>query len=298
MVERERFAVTTGWSNELGRRRAAGYTRLINSDFGVGAIRDGVVFKTVRDVDVTVDILEPRGEGPHPVLVYLHGGGFCNFRSRDYRVVALRFAEAGFLVFNVDYRLAPEAPFPAGYEDCVDAVRWVGTNAHKYHGDARRLGIAGDSAGANLAAAVAVGAVNDATLPSVSATVLIYGIYDSTSMLEDDITREAWVRMLSRYVGESTDAYHQDPRINPFVEAKLLPPSYITVGSNDWLCLRQSEVLATALDTLGTPYQYVVNKGWDHGFIVLESVYPEVGEEFDRISTFLYGYLGSTSSVM
>jgi acetyl esterase len=68
---------------------------------------------------VTADVVAPKGEGPHPVLVYLHGGGWVCGSPATHRKLAHRFAEAGYLVFNVDYRLAPEHPFPTPFEDCV-----------------------------------------------------------------------------------------------------------------------------------------------------------------------------------
>ncbi len=105
--------------------------------------------------DVTVRIYTPFGDGPFPALVYFHGGGFvvCSLDSHDGSCRALGNA-ARCTVVSVDYRLAPEAKFPAPLEDCFAATRWVAENASSIGVDAARVAVAGDSAGGNLAAGV------------------------------------------------------------------------------------------------------------------------------------------------
>src|SRR5215472_11686995 len=89
----------------------------------------------------------------HPVVVYLHGGGWIGGSPKTHRKLGMQFADAGYLTINVDYRLAPEHPFPAGLEDCIFAVKWAGQNAKRWNGYAARLAVGGDSAGGNLTAA-------------------------------------------------------------------------------------------------------------------------------------------------
>ena len=138
----------------------------------VGAFHEAV---PVRE-GVTADVVVPVGEGPHPVLVYLHGGGWVCGSPKTHRKLAHRFAEAGYLVFNVDYRLAPEHPFPTPFEDCLAATRWAHREAARFGGDATRLAIGGDSAGGNLSAAVAAALTGDPARPR--AALLIYGVFD------------------------------------------------------------------------------------------------------------------------
>src|SRR5439155_1342197 len=159
----------------------------------------------------------PKGEGTFPVLVYLHGGGWVAGSSKSHRKLAFRFAEAGFLVFNVDYRLAPEAPFPAPYDDCEYAVRWAARVARDYGGDPDRLAIGGDSAGGNLSAAVAVTLADDPSAPKVRAALLIYGVYDMASMPRGETPEEAaGVDVMVRgYLGDDMDALMKDPRVSP-----------------------------------------------------------------------------------
>src|SRR5262245_56153586 len=154
-------------------------SELLNVDPpAVGAIHDDVLLREVGGRRVTADVFVPKGKGPFPVLVYLHGGGWVAGSPKSHRKLGLRFAEAGYLVVNVDYRLAPESPFPAPFDDCVFAVRWAAENVARYGGDPKRLAIGGDSAGGNLSAAVAAHLASDSSAPKLRAALLIYGAFD------------------------------------------------------------------------------------------------------------------------
>ena len=117
----------------------------------------------VRDIEVEaacgaipVRVYRPEGDGPLPVVAYLHGGGWMLGSIESFDTVLRALANAsGAIVASVGYRLAPEHPFPAGLEDCLCAVRWLAANAAELGGDPERMAIAGDSAGGNLATVVA-----------------------------------------------------------------------------------------------------------------------------------------------
>ena len=100
----------------------------------VGAVHDGVDLRPGLRADLAV----PKGAGPHPVVVYLHGGGWVAGTLPGNRKLAMQFAAAGYLTISVDYRLAPEHPFPAGLEDCIFGIKWAGENARRWNGDAGR----------------------------------------------------------------------------------------------------------------------------------------------------------------
>jgi acetyl esterase len=104
-----------------------------------------------------LDIYRPTSQqGPWPVVLYIHGGGFRILSKDTHWVMGLVFAKFGYLVFNISYRLAPRYPFPAALKDAAAAYAWVARNAARYGGDLQRLVVAGESAGANLATALTI----------------------------------------------------------------------------------------------------------------------------------------------
>jgi acetyl esterase len=241
----------------------------------VGAFHEAV---PVRD-GVTADVVVPLGHGPHPVLVYLHGGGWVCGSARTHRKLGYRFAEAGYLVINVNYRLAPEHPFPTPFEDCLAATRWAQREAARFGGDATRVAIGGDSAGANLAAAVAAELAGDSQQPK--AALLLYGVFDF-GMLGKALTawrvaepapdagREAMQLTMDAYLGATRgDAVLRNPQVSPLHAAAKLPPSHIVVGSADPLTI-QSAALATALAAAGIPHEHFVDSGMPHGYAQME----------------------------
>ena len=105
----------------------------------------------------TLDVYRPRRRrGPLPVMFYVHGGGFRVLSKDSHWMFGYGFAQRGWLVFNINYRLAPQHPFPAAIEDASAALRWVAAQAPAYGGDLDRLAFAGESAGANLVLSLAV----------------------------------------------------------------------------------------------------------------------------------------------
>jgi acetyl esterase len=107
-----------------------------------------------------LDIYRPAtGNGPWPVVLYVHGGGFRILSKDTHWIMALAFARRGFLVVNISYRLAPRHPFPAAIEDTCTAFAWLARNVESYGGDLDRVVLAGESAGANLVTSLALATV-------------------------------------------------------------------------------------------------------------------------------------------
>lgn len=105
----------------------------------------------------TLDVYRPKDAvGPLPVAIYIHGGAFRALSKDTHWLMGLIFGRRGYVCFNLNYRLAPDHRYPAAIEDVCHAYRWVVENAHRYGGDVSRLVVAGESAGANLSAALAV----------------------------------------------------------------------------------------------------------------------------------------------
>ena len=108
-------------------------------------------------VEHSLDIHKPKIAKPSfPILIYIHGGGFSICSKDTHEHVALSYANQGYLVFNLNYRLAPQHRFPSALEDVCCAYEWVVKNAERYSGDIHRIVVAGESAGANLALALTI----------------------------------------------------------------------------------------------------------------------------------------------
>jgi acetyl esterase len=126
------------------------------------------------DAEIPLRIYVPEGEGPFPLLVYFHGGGWVRGSLDAYDgLCRLLTNGAGCVVVSVGYRRAPEHPFPAGLEDCYAAMSWVAEHAADLQGDPKRVAVGGDSAGGNLAAAVTL-AARDRDGPEVDHQLLVY----------------------------------------------------------------------------------------------------------------------------
>jgi acetyl esterase len=127
---------------------------------GVEVVRD-VPYLHSGSSDHHLDVYRPVGTTAGqrlPALLYVHGGGFRILSKDTHWVMGIALARARFVVFSINYRLAPEHPFPAAVEDACEAYRWVVEHADEYGGDVSQLVLAGESAGANLVSALAVAA--------------------------------------------------------------------------------------------------------------------------------------------
>jgi acetyl esterase len=194
--------------------------------------------------DLPLRIYTPDAEGPLGVAVFFHGSGFviCDLDTHDHecRVLANR---AGVIVVSVDYRLAPEHPFPGAVDDGVAALDWVATQAEALGADPGRIALVGDSAGGNIAAVVAQLA-HQAGGPPVAFQLLIYPVTDlrcDTQSFIDNATgyglsADAMRWYVEQYVRTEADVL--DPRASPLLAKSLdgLPPAFVVVCEYDPLC--------------------------------------------------------------
>ncbi len=222
-----------------------------------------------------------RGEGA-PLLVYFHGGGFVlgDLDTHD-EPCRLLCAHAGVHVVSIDYRLAPEHPFPAGLEDALDAFHYARNNAAALGASASRVGVGGDSAGANLSAVVSR-LTSRGYEPSPAFQLLIYPVTDS---FEHKPSRALFARGLmleqadiewfdEAYVG-ADKALRADPRVSPLREGDLVGvcPALIYTAELDPL-RDEGEAYAEALSRAGVPTQQRRFDGMIHAFINVAGVSP------------------------
>ena len=118
---------------------------------GEVTVENGVEYANPDNQHLQVNLARPKGDGPFPAIVCIHGGGFRAGTRDGYDGLIRKFAERGYVALTVTYRLAPKYPFPAAVYDVKASVRWLRANAAKYHVDPERIGVTGGSAGGHLA---------------------------------------------------------------------------------------------------------------------------------------------------
>lgn len=238
---------------------------------------------TARDgYDVPVRVHTPPGRGPWPVVVFYHGGGWAIGSTAGYDSLCGHIADqAGALVLNVDYRMAPEHKAPQAALDCVDALRWAGAEAASYGGDTSRLAVCGDSAGGNLSAVVAQ-VVRDEGGPQIAYQALIYPGVDLTmshpsiSEFADGpvLTRRDIEGFVSLYLdGSGVDP--KDPVVSPLWAGDLsgLPPALVQTGDVDPL-RDEGRAYAARLADAGVPVRATNYLGGPHGFYAIPRFMP------------------------
>jgi acetyl esterase/lipase len=241
-----------------------------------GPIAAGVTVGTERipvsgRPDVRVLVYEPAGRTrPSPALVWIHGGGLVMGTPQQGNALCSRFAaDLDIVVVSVDYRLAPEHPFPAGLDDCVAALAWTHDNAERLGIDPTRVAVGGDSAGGGLAAALAQRA-HDEGGPPICFQLLQYPMLDDRTVLRDGPETFVWTRASNRYAWQAYlgHAIGQDetrPHAVPARRADLagLPPAWIGVGSID-LFQVEAAAYALRLEAAGVHAEYHEVPGMYH----------------------------------
>lgn len=219
------------------------------------------------------------------VVVFFHGGGFvlCGLDSHD-RLCRALTAGSGAIVVSVDYRLAPEHPFPAAVEDARAAVAWASRNAAALGGDPARLAVAGDSAGGALAASTCLHA-RDRGGPDVAFQLLIYPVTDAaqdTASYRDHaeggfLTAAHMKWFWEQYLSDPAQA--ADPDASPLRADDLsgLPPACVLTAECDPL-RDEGEAYAARLAEAGVPVESRRFEGAFHGFASLDHVLPVAAE--------------------
>ncbi len=246
---------------------------------------------------IPVRIYDPKTAAGdrRPVLLFLHGGGFFagSVETHD-RICKLLASKAGAVVVSVDYRLAPEFPYPAGFDDAYSALLWVVAEAKELKADPSRLVVAGDSAGGNLAAAVALRSRAESG-PKIAYQFLIYPVLNMVDFDSESIrlyggggffiSQRGMTKMRSYYLGSAHDG--RGPYQSPlFVEdLKGLPPTLVITAEFDPL-RSEGEAYVDRLRAQGVDARAHRYLGMGHGFVSLGFM-AESDEAIDEIAATL-----------
>ncbi|MBB4631148.1 alpha/beta hydrolase [Sphingosinicella soli] len=243
---------------------------------------------TARDgKPIPVRIYRPKAEGPLPVLVYYHGGGwlFGNIEAVD-RAMRRLADEAKVMIISTDYRLAPESPYPGSWNDAEDAYYWALENAARLNADASRICVGGDSAGGNMSVVVTA-RVHKAGKPKPACQLLYYAAVDNRSV---PVMREHYdsARLFWNGFGLDepfTNYVHQrvfpgmdlaQPEISPILADNftIMPPTLVAAAGFD--PLRDSDrAYAEALKKAGVHTVYLEYSALPHGFLQQTAVTQE-----------------------
>jgi acetyl esterase len=237
---------------------------------------------------ITLRLLRPDDVETDGVVLYVHGGGIVlGSLETHHRLMRLLAIESRSVLIGVDYRLAPEHPFPAALEDCVQAARWLRAAAKTLDVDPERIVLAGDSAGANLALAALL-RLRDGGQALPAGAALFYGCYWARLGTDSHRTYGGGAyRLSSKEMGWFWQHYlgangRGDPYAEP-MDADLagLPPLFLNYGEVDPLADDTRE-LALRLDRAGVVHECVAYPGLVHGFLQMTSRVKPAAEAMTR----------------
>ena len=257
-------------SLEIMRKRIAKLTPIhdVKSEDLVVPTKDGSTVK--------VRLYRPSKDfGELPALLWLHGGGYClGGVEHDDQIVRQIVQAVGCIVLSVDYRLAPEFPFPAALNDSYAALLWLFKNASKVGVDDKRIAIGGASAGGGLAAGLAL-AARDRGEVNLIFQLLFCPMIDDRNVTPSSFSitdtrvwnRDCNLRGWSAYLGEK----QSNKPVSPYAAAaraeslESLPATYMAVGSED-LFVDENRIYAERLKEAGVTVDFSIIQGGFHGF--------------------------------
>jgi len=240
---------------------------------------------------------------PQPLLVYYHGGGWVIGNLETHDGLCRFLAEnSGCRVLSIDYRLAPEHPFPAPVEDAAAAFAWAAEHGEELGADPARIAVAGDSAGGNLAAGVCLGA-RDGGGPQPAMQLLLY---PATDVVGEQASRDTFAEgfLLTRndmkwfedhYLPDGCEA--DDPRASMMraQDVSNLPPAYVATAGFDPL-RDEGEIYAARMREAGVPVVLQRHPGLIHGFANLTAICPSARAAMLEVAGALRMGLGLASA--
>lgn len=247
-----------------------------------------------RNGEIPIRIYQPTDKKDLPVVMFFHGGGFVLRDIDSHDKVCRRLARDNeMILISVGYRLAPENKFPAGLYDAYDATIWAVENTAIHNGDATKLIVAGDSAGANLAASVCLIARN-LNGPKIKFQLLIYPVTDATlsnpsiNTLAEGylLTKKMMVWFCDQYKANKEDLYN--PLMSPLLAENLsnLPPAFVLTAEYDPL-KDDGRLYADRLKEAGNNVIFKEYGGMIHAFISMPKMSKRILKTYDDIKEIL-----------
>ena len=223
--------------------------------------------------NMAVRVIYPLSGDITGTLVYFHGGGWVVGDLESHEAHAIRLANrAGVVVLNVDYRLAPEHPFPAAADDAEAAMRWAKDHLDELGGQGKPLAVGGDSAGGNLAAVAALYCRDHGI--ALACQLLLYPATNLSGRGGPE----------KSYLGDDSETKAQNPRVSPIKASTLagLAPTIIGVGVHDFL-YQDNLAYAAALKAAGVPLTMRVHGDLNHGFFSYTAISPASAAAADQL---------------
>ncbi len=245
------------------------------------AVPDGVTFETgieytnPDEQHLKLNMARPKGGGPFPAVVCIHGGGFRAGKRESYDALTIKLAERGYVAVTVSYRLAPKYPFPAAIHDTKAAVRWLRAHAKQYHIDPDRIGTTGGSAGGHLAQFLGVtadvkefeGTGGHAEQSSkVKCVVNVYGPSDFTKSYGKSVDA---AEVLPLFLGgnlEKARALHIKASPLYWVTPNAAPTLFIHGTEDKYVHVEQAEWIHDKLKAASVETELLKLEGAGHGF--------------------------------
>lgn len=274
--------VPAGFRTEKAMNRAIRDGKLPRAQVDVNEVGRVVIIPGVQyahDEERNVlDVYAPREmHGPAPVILFVHGGAWDHGDKQSCAPYAVHFAARGYLCASIEYRLAPGAPFPAAVDDVRAAMVWVRDHADKFGGDAGRIALVGQSAGAHLGMLAAYDTERAPLAPACVAE--LYGPVDLTTPAARRM--KAVRRFLGATYRAAPELYRRASPVS--YVSSTSPPTLLIHGTTDTLVsVRQAEALANALATSGVPHRFVRLEGWGHAMDRAAPAFAFCADELDR----------------
>ena len=288
------------WSMAIDERRRAFLTQALAQRGPLeemADVRDGEIVLSGRTLKYRL-MVPPRERGD-ALVVFFHGGSFVVGDLDTHEALCRRLSvDTSMRFLAIDYRLAPEHPFPAAVDDALDTLRYVASHVEQFAAPDTKIIAMGDSAGASL---VAVAAAQTRGELNLAGQVLIYPTLGPEVMTDSShryatgyiLEVEQLRRDYQLYLGAWTD--HTDPRVTPLFATDLTqaPPAIVVVAECDPL---RDEAIAYAglLEHFGVPVEILEAEGMLHGFLRMGHVIPDALDVIDDVATHLRQYVAGS----